>query len=186
MSGPAIDNPGRVSRLLSEPLPQVNFLASLSGAARSADNLLSLAHQQLKAKAGNLRDEWEQEATKIHAKLTETLLVSSNTTSFAAVDRPSPVDDQGQQGRGHARNGVKRSFSTSALRRGQRSNRETDSGEVYAALSKLQLGAWSKAETPQNFLFGASPSLREQVMGCKEHRLYQVIWGCSEHLSKQA
>jgi hypothetical protein len=163
MTGPVIDEPGRLSRLVSEPFPQVNFLASLSGAARSADNLLSLAHQQLKVKAENLRDEWEQEASKFQARLTETLFVGANSTPSSSVNGLSAFGDQGQPGQNTVRNGVRRAFSTSALRRGQRSNSETEDGEVYAALRNLQQGMGSKDHTPRHEFFAGSPSFREQV-----------------------
>jgi hypothetical protein len=157
-------------RRQGNPRRATTILASLSGAARSADNLLSLAQQQIKEKADTLREEWEQEASKLQANLREGLekshILGPNgllSEEFAArrgargLGRP--------RGRGRP---VRRSVSTSSLlfpmrTWGHPTGSESDDWDLFAALQNLQQGAWTKQQTPQNLFFSSSPTLREQV-----------------------
>lgn len=143
------------------PLPRGGtFFASLSGAAKSADNLLSLAHQHIKTKAETFRDEWEQEASKFQARLSETLCVATDS-SGAAGARLSAADNHVRRDKDLlARTDVRRSASTSALRQGHRTLSEQQTSEVYAALQNLHLVDWYRHRAPRVTF---SPSLREQV-----------------------
>lgn len=149
-------------RHLSEtPLAKGTFFASLSGAAKSADNLLSLAHQHLKNKAETFRDEWEQEASKFQARLTETLCVAPDSSLGTGTELP-PANNHVMREKGYARTDVRRCASTSALRKGHGTLNEQQNSEVYAALQKLHLVDWYRQRAPRVTF---SPSLREQVTG---------------------